>query len=348
MNNIPLILTVKQTKAILKRPILSYQDMEEAARDILALGFKQVFIKGDAIMGGNIFVQNFWTNGEEAFWVVNYKQPFVEDDALFISAISTCLTLGYPTKDALVIATMYCRENLRLSQKQALTHENWPEKQIDLPYLSPVPLQGIPDSFAPCHLGLYPIVDGSEWLKILLPLGVPSIQLRIKTPSSTLEKEIKASVDLARQYKAKLFINDYWELAIKHGAYGVHLGQEDLEKADIKAIREAGLHLGISTHSYSEVARAHTLHPSYIACGPVYPTTSKIMPFPPQGLEQLKRWRRSLSYPLAAIGGIHIENIHQVIHAEIEGISLISAITKAENPQRATMELLHAMQGKHL
>jgi hydroxymethylpyrimidine kinase/phosphomethylpyrimidine kinase/thiamine-phosphate diphosphorylase len=344
MNNLPIILTIQQAQAMLKKFILNYQQMEEAGKDIIALGFKQVFIKGENFQDDKIFVQNFWTNGEESCWIVNPKHSIEEEDAFFITAISTCLTLGYSIKDALIIATMHCRKNLRLSQTQALSLDNWPENQIDLPYFSPNPLEKIPDSFKPLNLGLYPIVDNSKWLRTLLPLRVSSIQLRIKNPNSNLENEIVTSIELAKQYKAKLFINDYWELAIKHGAFGVHLGQEDLESADINAIRKAGLYLGISSHCYYEVARAHTLHPSYIACGPIYPTTSKIMSHPSQGIEQLKRWKRTLNYPLVAIGGIHLGNINPIIHTKVEGISLISAITQAQDPRYATLALLKAVQ----
>jgi len=188
-------------------------------------------------------------------------------------------------------------------------------------------------------LGLYPIVDSVAWLKRLLPLGIKTIQLRIKN-SPGAESEIQQGVLLARKYDTRLFINDYWEWAVHYGAYGVHLGQEDLQDADLEKIRRAGLRLGVSAYCDEEIACADAVQPSYIACGPIFPTTSKVMSFAPQGIEQLKHWRRTLNYPLVAIGGITQERLLGVLETGVNGIALISAITKADDPEMAARRLL--------
>ena len=131
----------------------------------------------------------------------------------------------------------------------------------DLPVLTTRwPDAPVAEAFADCggELGLYPVMPSADWIERLLPLGIGTIQLRVKdrSPAET-EAEIARAVALSRQHGARLFINDYWQLAIKHGAYGVHLGQEDLDTADLAAIRAAGLRLGVSNHSYYELARAH-------------------------------------------------------------------------------------------
>ena len=192
------------------------------------------------------------------------------------------------------------------------------------------------------EIGLYPIVDSSDWLEKLLPLGVKTIQLRIKDKQAVdVENEIKRSVALANRYEANLFINDYWALAIRYKATGVHLGQEDLDTADIAKIREAELSLGISTHNDIEIARACKLNPSYIAFGPVFPTTSKVMAHSAQGIAELKRIRHKLiNYPLVAIGGINLERLPDVLQTQVDGIALISAITQAEDPIAMTKMLL--------
>jgi len=196
-------------------------------------------------------------------------------------------------------------------------------------------------------LGLYPIVDSFTWLEKLLPTGVTTFQLRIKNKNDIgLENEIQKSIVLAKRYNARLFINDYWELAIFYGAYGVHLGQSDLDHADIGKICHAGLRLGLSSYCDEEVARAHALKPSYLACGPVFPTTSKIIPFAPQGIEQLKRWQRTLDYPLVAIGGINSNNLADVIATKVNGIAIISAITQAEDPIATTLKFLTLLKKK--
>ena len=196
-------------------------------------------------------------------------------------------------------------------------------------------------SCGPEALGLYPVVDSSEWLKKLLPLGVSTIQLRSKDKNiAEVEEEIKASVAIAESYKARLFINDYWLLAIKHGAYGVHLGQEDLDTADLVQIHQAGLRLGVSTHSLDEVNRALSIEPSYLAFGPIYPTSSKPMAFVPQGLKKLKAWCERLDYPVVAIGGISLERMPEVLATGVNGVAMISAITQAKDPIAATREFL--------
>jgi thiamine-phosphate diphosphorylase len=191
-------------------------------------------------------------------------------------------------------------------------------------------------------LGLYPIVDSFQWVEKLLPTGVTTLQLRIKNKDgSALEKEIRDSIALATHYKTRLFINDAWELAIRHHAYGVHLGQEDLNNADIEKIYNAGLRLGISTHSDAEITHALLFKPSYLAFGPVFPTTSKIIAAVPQGLEHLKRHQqRILNYPLVAIGGINHTNLADVIATNVNGVAMISAITHAEDPIATTKKFL--------
>lgn len=135
----------------------------------------------------------------------------------------------------------------------------------------------------PFRLGLYPVVDSVAWIERLLDAGVRTIQLRIKDKrDSEVEDGVVAAIALGRKYDARLFINDYWRLAIKHQAYGVHLGQEDLETTDLSAIRNAGLRLGVSTHDDMEIDIALAARPSYIALGHVFPTQTKQMPSAPR------------------------------------------------------------------
>lgn len=194
----------------------------------------------------------------------------------------------------------------------------------------------------PQRLGLYPVVDSVEWIARLLEAGVRTIQLRIKDKhDEDVEADIVAAIKLAKQYEARLFINDYWQLAIKHHAYGVHLGQEDMDVADLDAIRDAGLRLGLSTHDNMEMDRARALRPSYIALGHVFPTNTKQMPSSPQGLVQLAEHIKTLGdYPTVAIGGISIERVPAVLATGVGSIAVVSAITHAPDWQTATAQLL--------
>lgn len=194
----------------------------------------------------------------------------------------------------------------------------------------------------PFRLGLYPVVDSVTWIERLLTAGVKTLQLRIKDkPDDDVEADIVATIALGRRYNARVFINDYWRLAIKHQAYGVHLGQEDLETTDLNAIRAAGLRLGVSTHDDMEIDVALAARPSYIALGHVFPTQTKQMPSAPQGLDQLTRHIARLSdYPTVAIGGISLERAPAVLATGTGSIAVVSAITQADNWQTATAQLL--------
>ena len=172
--------------------------------------------------------------------------------------------------------------------------------------------------------------------------GVRTLQLRIKDRrDEEVEADVVAAIALGRRYNARLFINDYWRLAIKHQAYGVHLGQEDLQATDLDAIRTAGLRLGVSTHDDMEIDVALAARPSYIALGHVFPTQTKQMPSAPQGLEQLARHvERLVDYPTVAIGGISLPRAPAVIATGVGSIAVVSAITQAADWRLATAQLL--------
>lgn len=194
-------------------------------------------------------------------------------------------------------------------------------------------------------LGIYPVVDSIEWLQRLLPLGISTLQIRIKDKTGQpLKDELAACIALAKQHNARLFINDFWELAIELGAYGVHLGQEDLLTADFPAIASAGLRLGLSSHCHFEVAQAIAINPSYMATGPVFPTTSKVMPWKNQGVDGVHHWKQLLitsgySRPLVAIGGIQEHQVADIRQAGADSVAVISAITQVSNPEQAAQVL---------
>lgn len=341
---------IPETEMILGRPIKTSSDIKKAAEELLTLGVKNVLIKGGHLTTDH-FSQDYWTNGVESFWLSHPRisHPHNHGSGCTLSAaITACLARGYELKDALVIGKMLVTQGIRLAQPLgqgpgAVVHGGWPNAMEDLPYLTANALLNDPPLFPDCGptpLGLYPVIDSVEWLQRLLPLGVKTIQLRIKEKNAHLEQDIATAIQCAKKFQARLFINDYWQLAIHHGAYGVHLGQEDLIEADIQAIHHAGLRLGVSTHCYYEVAKAHAVKPSYIAVGPVFKTTSKEMKFSEQGLLQLHYWCDLLTYPVVAIGGINQTNIHDVLATGCDGVALIAAITKATDPIRATKELL--------
>lgn len=199
-------------------------------------------------------------------------------------------------------------------------------------------------SFAPLigPIGFYPVVATAEWVERLLSWGVRTVQLRFKAAGHTafeIEREVNAAVAAGRRVSgAQVFINDHWQLALAAKAYGVHLGQEDLDIADIAALRSAGVRLGLSTHTPAELARAHAVLPSYLAIGPIYPTTLKVMPYEPVGLERLKLWApQAAPYPVVAIGGISLERLPGVLACGVDGVAVVSAVTLAADPEQAVL-----------
>ena len=275
---------------------------------------------------------------------------------VFASAVAALIAQDYPIEDALVLAKAYINRGIREAQAIGrgagpVAHTGWPEKLEDFPRITE---HDSNQPFAACdtqQLGLYPVVDSVEWIEKLLKCGIKTLQLRIKDATTPdLEQQIIAAIALGREYQARLFINDYWQLAIKHHAYGVHLGQEDLDIADLNAIRHAGLRLGLSTHGYYEMLRAHAYRPSYIAMGAIYATTTKDMPSKPQGLKKLNDYVRLMGghYPLVAIGGISIARAKDVWAQNPGSVALVTAITKAENYQHAVKELMSITEDSYV
>ena len=192
-------------------------------------------------------------------------------------------------------------------------------------------------------IGFYPVVHDAAWVQRLLGWGVRTVQLRIKAAGhapADIEREVNAAVEAGKKVPgAQVFINDHWQLALAAGAYGVHLGQEDLDTADIEALRRAGLRLGLSTHTPAELARAHAVQPSYLAIGPIYPTTLKVMPYEPVGLERLKAWAtQAAPCPVVAIGGISLERLPGVLACGVDGVAVVSAVTLAAEPEQAARQ----------
>jgi thiamine-phosphate pyrophosphorylase len=181
----------------------------------------------------------------------------------------------------------------------------------------------------------YPIFDSAAWLERALPLGVKLVQLRLKDMNSAaLRAEIRKGLSLARQYGAALVVNDHWQIAIDEGADWLHLGQEDLDTADIAAIRRAGLKLGLSTHDHAELDRALALDPDYVALGPVYPTILKQMKWHQQGVERVTEWKKLAGrVPLCAIGGLTPERGRTCLQAGADTVAAVTDITLNADPE---------------
>lgn len=195
-------------------------------------------------------------------------------------------------------------------------------------------------------LGIYPVVDRAYKLKTLYEVGITTAQLRTKDALSgqALEDEVIEAIKISEAYNARFFLNDFWELGIKHKVYGIHLGQEDIQEADVQSILKSGIRLGISTHTPKEIDIALEFEPSYLAIGPIYEPISKKLVYDTVGPEDLMRWAERVDYPIVAIGGITIENIADVVETKAaNGIAMISdVLEKGEISKDRTTALIEA------
>lgn len=339
----------REAEALVGRALNSPVDIERAARELeRKSGFTVVLIKGGH--GDGPVAHDYFHSAGESFWLASPRQP--EGAAArgtgctFAAALASFRAQGKEWGDAAVLAKAFLNQALRLrSSPTRLDYRPWSPQAELFPVASSEPPAVLPRPFPSCGpraLGFYPIVDRAQWLQRLLPLGVSTVQLRIKDlGGAELDREIATATQLARSHDSRLFINDHWELAIRHQAYGVHLGQEDLQRADIGQIRAAGLRLGLSTHSELELARALAIRPSYIALGPIYPTTLKAMRFAPQGIDRLRHWCELCDdIPVVAIGGFSLDRARGAVAAGASAIAVVSDITARSDAEERARDWL--------
>jgi hydroxymethylpyrimidine kinase / phosphomethylpyrimidine kinase / thiamine-phosphate diphosphorylase len=367
----------REAAALLGLPALpGRSDVEHAARALVQAGCPSVVITGGDAGGEDC--EDFAITPQAEGWLRNSRVATPHNHGtgcVFASSAAAALALGFVPMEALVIAKMATTHGLRHSYAAGAgagpvrPRTDFGQHVANLPALAlmtqPMAAPGVrpldtPHSarwhrhgsgqtaqgFVPLDdpaLGLYAIVDTSGWVQRVLDAGVRTVQLRIKNPQQAdLRQQVRASVAAARAAGAQLFINDHWQVAIEEGAYGIHLGQEDLATADLAQIAAAGLRLGVSTHAFWEVCRAWALRPSYIACGPIHPTQAKAMPWIAQGNGNLAYWCRLLPLPVVAIAGMDAPRTREAAAAGAAGVAVISAITAAASPEQAIATLTSA------
>lgn len=272
----------------------------------------------------------------------------------FATAAAAALARGFPLPDATVLAKMLSWTALRdghaagagagplrpapafIAEPRAMPLMSFGDEPLDAVTLARwgQVLRGeAADSY---RHGLYAITDRAEYVAELTASGLfPQIQLRIKGGSDQdLRTSIRKALQGVRHSGSQLWINDHWRLALEEGATALHLGQQDWaalsdeERSLLLREREVcGLKLGISSHSLWELARARGLAPSYIACGPVWPTVTKDMPWLPQGLSHLRWWAAMAGTPVLGIGGIiSSAQVELVARTGPAGVCLVRAL----------------------
>ncbi|WP_026436102.1 thiamine phosphate synthase [Acidovorax sp. JHL-9] len=268
-------------------------------------------------------------------------------DPVYQAALQACSALGFLAHDAECAARAWQARTVRTGRFAAAP---WPDEPQDYglqPLLRP-------HSFAPCprQLGLYAVLPDAAWVGRMARAGVPTVQLRYKSSdTAAVAREVAAAVQAVQGTQALLFINDHWRQAIEAGAYGVHLGQEDLDAllpAELQTLQASGLRLGVSTHGYAEMLRADAVGPSYIAMGAIFPTTLKKMATAPQGLGRLAAYARLMrEYPLVAIGGIGADQFGEVLGTGVGSIAVVRALVNAPAPEDAAHQLMARLAAVH-
>ncbi|MFT3721823.1 bifunctional hydroxymethylpyrimidine kinase/phosphomethylpyrimidine kinase [Pseudorhodoferax sp.] len=339
----------REAARLLGRPALRREELPEAAEALRALGPEAVCITGGDPADAGADEQSLaldWLDSPHARgWLALPRLGSGNTHATgctFASSAAAALARGFVAADAAVLAKMAATHALRHGHAagrgpgQVLARPGFHADPALLPCLSfgdqPV---FAPERAAPGGApGLYAIVDSAARVQAVLAAGVRTVQLRIKQPAGAdagwyrqLEEAVRAASAACRTAGARLFVNDHWQLAMACGAHGVHLGQSDLQalaEDERAALATSGLALGVSSHSLWELARARGLAPAYIACGPVWPTLTKAMPWRPQGLDNLRWWVAMAGAPVVAIGGIlEPRQITQAAEAGADGVCVV-------------------------
>jgi len=335
--------------------LINRESLKAAAQKLIEMGCSAVLIKGGHLPFLDAYSIDYYYETKQEIALSSPRRANINGHGTgctLSSAIAALIAQDYFIEDALVVAKAYLNQGLKAAKKLgsgegAVAHVGWPTDKADFPEVVvnestinnalslPSGLEK-GNGFARCNsqkLGLYPVVDSISWLEKVLKAGVSIVQLRIKDKHADhLEEDIIDAITLGLQYHAQVFINDYWQLAIKHGAYGVHLGQEDLATADLPKIAQAGLRLGLSTHGFYEILRAKALQPSYIALGHIFATQTKKMPSLPQGLIRLQKYVALCEgFATVAIGGINLARAKLVQQTGVGSIAVVSAITHAKD-----------------
>ena len=295
-------------------------------------GFANIVVKGANAQQG--LVADLLFSGGTLWWLCG---KMIDANArgtgcTHTTTICAALALGETIGTAIVLGKMQAQAKLNGRMK------GWPSMS-HLPMMSsnnkPV-IRHVGNACAKAPIGVCAIVNDPMQIKPLAKAGIQGFQLRVKGADE--KKVLKLAAEASRTTSslgATLYVNDHWQACCKMekgSVSGVHLGQQDLQGADLQAIRDHGLAIGITASSHHEAAVAMAAAPSYISFGPVFETKSKALQKRPLGILRLARLCEGLVVPALAIGGINASNLAAVMGT---GVSAIAAIEACSTPKKA-------------
>jgi hydroxymethylpyrimidine kinase/phosphomethylpyrimidine kinase/thiamine-phosphate diphosphorylase len=339
---------IPETEQLVGYRVDDAETVVKAATELRSWGLGAILIKGGHSKSRE--PADYFDDGQRPFWLIGKRvnRDYRGTGCTLAAGISAQLVKGLSLREAVITAHGFLQTALARSAAMESPYLQYDNRGFHLSGLSYHSGETTSQAFAPLgKIGFYPIVPDISWLKRLVDAGAPSIQLRMKdAPADQVLKSIREAVPYCRERGVQLFINDYWQLAIECHAFGVHLGQEDLDlltPRDLRMLQKSGLRLGISTHSYEEAARAVALRPSYIALGPIFQTTCKSMAFGPQGMERVREWKELCGdIPLVAIGGLKLEHAPTLLSYGAAGLSVITDVLAHVNPEARVRDWLNS------
>jgi hydroxymethylpyrimidine kinase/phosphomethylpyrimidine kinase/thiamine-phosphate diphosphorylase len=334
---------IPEAESLTGMRIQSHDDQLFAAQTLRDMGAKAVLLKGGHGEGDNAV--DLLLTESETLWMVNERLPSAHSHGsgcVMSSLIAAGLLQQLPLSAAVVQAKALVHRGIALSRPigqcvgavvvdaLAFSPQHYPRSYTALP-ASFVPAPAFPKMMR--SMEIYPIVEHAADIAPLMSAGCRTVQLRMKNKTpDVLEAEIIHAIKIASEYRdQQLFINDYWQLAIKHGAFGVHLGQEDwyaLREDDKQTLRDSGLRLGLSTHNFAELSIAFAANPSYLAIGPLFHTNSKVMPHIPVSIARLAVWKDCVmpTIPIVTIGGITLNHLPEIRATGVDGAAVMSGL----------------------
>ena len=183
-------------------------------------------------------------------------------------------------------------------------------------------------------------------VKQALKGGVKAVQLREKDMETRdLLKLAYKMRELTSEYRAQLFINDRFDIALAVHADGVHLTQNSMPVEVVRRVVKKKLLIGVSTHSMKEAGDAEKGGADFITMGPVYRTSSKLKYGPPVGLDALEKVCWKIKIPVFALGGVKSNRIEKVMGTGAHGAAMISEILRADNIRKNTEKLIKLIEG---